>query len=75
MLRQTYEQRLERTRAQEPEGEHEFRHGPTLLEVHRMLLATERQALGRLYRDQEITFAVMRQVRREIDLEQASFDR
>lgn len=75
VLRQTYEQRLERTREQEPEIEQETARGSTLLEIHQMLLATQRKALDRLYRDQEITLAVMRQVQREIDLEQASFER
>lgn len=75
VLRQTYEQRLERTRENQPDEGEAATQGPTLLEVHRSLLATQRQALGRLYRDHEISFAVMRQVRREIDLEAASFER
>lgn len=74
VLRQTYEQRLERAADRSGDGTEGDR-GPSLLEVHRSLLATQRQALGRLYQDHEITFAVLRQVRREIDLEQASFER
>lgn len=70
-LRAVYEHRLDeaRTELEEPETADA---DPTLAEVHRQLLLAQRRALGELHRQHKVSFSVVLQVRREIDLEIAS---
>jgi Na+/H+ antiporter len=68
-LRSLYERRLDRVRSNQgtaPEA------GDSLPEVQRRLLAVQQGVLRQLHQDGEISFTVMRQVRRELDLEHAS---
>lgn len=69
LLRQSYEQRLERVRAEMEDDAAPA--GPSLRAVRRRLLAAQRDVLHRLHRHGEISYAVLRQVQRELDLEQA----
>ncbi|MGH9083494.1 MAG: Na+/H+ antiporter, partial [Acidimicrobiales bacterium] len=72
-LRQAYERRLDRLRSQLDDDIPDPT-GLTLAAVRHRLIERQHQVLRRLYRDGEISFTVMRQVRRELDLEQASLD-
>lgn len=71
LLRQVYERRLSRMRptADDPASK---RRQPSLRRVQGRLLAVQHQVLEQLHRQGEISYSVMRQVRREIDLELAS---
>ncbi|HET6811071.1 MAG TPA: Na+/H+ antiporter [Acidimicrobiales bacterium] len=73
-LRQVYERRLDRVRTQLGGGGGDDRGGPSLGSVQRRLLATQHEVLRQLHRDGEISFTVMREVRRELDLEHASLE-
>ena len=73
-LRQVYERRLERTRVVLADEEEAQAAGPSLGAVQRRLLAHQYNVLRQLHRSGEISFSVMRQVRRELDLEQASIE-
>lgn len=78
ILRQTYERRLDRIRAQfddEERGSAGTPAGPSLRAIQHRLLERQHEVLGKLYREGEISFTVLRQVRRELDLEQASLER
>lgn len=69
-----YERRLERAR-DNPSGQPETHGGQLpLVAVQHQLLAAQHEVLRELHRRGEISFAVMRQVRRELDLEQASLE-
>lgn len=72
-LRQLYERRLDRVRGQsdpDPDG----RRRPSMATVQRRLLTTQHEVLRELHSRGEITFTVMREVRRELDLEHASLE-
>jgi CPA1 family monovalent cation:H+ antiporter len=70
LLRQTYERRLQQAQR---EGR---RLGAAILaDLHAArleLLAVQHDLLNKLHRDGDISFSVLRQVPREVDLEQAS---
>ena len=74
ILRQVYERRLERARAKLEEEDRGRAAGPSVAAVHHRLLERQHEVLRQLYREEQISFAVMRQVRRELDLEQASLE-
>jgi monovalent cation/hydrogen antiporter len=73
-LRQMYERRLERVRAQLGDGEDGQFTTASIAVVQRRLLARQHDVLRQLNLEGEISFTVMRQVRRELDLEQASLE-
>ncbi|MGH9105958.1 MAG: Na+/H+ antiporter [Acidimicrobiales bacterium] len=76
LLRQRYEHRLERARMLVETGERGMTEGRIALSaLEQRLLATQFQVLRELQHAGEITAAVVRQVRHELDLEQARFDR
>ncbi len=70
VLRQVYERRLDQARVEL--GDAERPEGPSMRQVRAELLGAQHGVLRRLHREGEISFAVMRAVRREIDLEEAS---
>lgn len=76
-LRQVYERRLERIKAELGNPDEEKGPGPTgpsMATVQHRLLERQHEVLRKMYREGEISFTVLRQVRREIDLEQASLE-
>ncbi|MGH8997582.1 MAG: hypothetical protein ACRDYB_16400, partial [Acidimicrobiales bacterium] len=48
--------------------------GPSMAAVQHRLLERQHEVLRKMYLDGEISFSILRQVRREIDLEQASLE-
>lgn len=74
MLRGRYERRLERVRlAQERATSSTDGAGSSLFDVEKHLLDAQHEALRSMHRSGDISFAVMREVRRELDLELARF--
>lgn len=79
-FRRLYEGRIERARAQLGDGDEEKQGGDSFSEaswaaLQRRLLRAQDQVLQRMYREGEISYSVLRGVRRELDLEQASLGR
>lgn len=80
VLRERYERRIEQARAVLEDDGSGGRPAPTgralpRRGVERRLLGAQREALQKMHRQGEITFSVMRGVRRELDLEHARLDR
>ncbi|HEY1633529.1 MAG TPA: Na+/H+ antiporter [Acidimicrobiales bacterium] len=73
-LRQVYERRLDRVRIELGGIDADEAPPVSLSAVQRRLLVTQHEALRQLHDRGEISFAVMRDVRRELDLEQASLE-
>ena len=73
-LRQLYERRLERVRIELADENVADEPGLSLGSAQRRLLTRQHDVLRQLQRDGDISFTVMRQVRRDLDLEQASLE-
>lgn len=74
-LRMLYERRIDRTSQQLEDTDDESAGGGlSLATAQRRLLATQRETLRKLHRDGQISFAVMRDVGRDLDLEHASLE-
>lgn len=76
ILRQVYERRLERIKAQLQDEDEESGavSGPSLAAVRHKLLERQHEVLRQMYQEGEISFTILREVRRELDLEQASLE-
>jgi Na+/H+ antiporter len=75
LVRQVYERRLQRAQPPPDETDSQAVPGLSVAAVQRRLLRRQQDTLRQLHRKGDISFAVMRQVRRELDLEQASLER
>lgn len=75
-LRRTYERRIERARTQLGERDEGQTRKPaqdaaSMAALQRRLLEAEYEVLQRMYRSGDISYAVLRQLRRDLDLEMA----
>lgn len=76
LLRERYERRIEHSRLIGETGIGSCSGtGLSIGAVEREVLATQHESLRAMHRGGEISFSVMRDVRRELDMEHARFDR
>jgi NhaP-type Na+/H+ or K+/H+ antiporter len=73
-VREIQERRLDQARAQSEDSHASRDSASSATGVQRQLLALQRQVLRQLHRDGEISFSVMRDLEREVDLEAASLE-
>lgn len=75
LLRLRYQRRVDRARAMlsDDEDHHRAETRPPLRQVERRLLATQLRVLHELHRTGDVSFGVMREIRRELDFEQARY--